>query len=101
MERIDCCCPQKNKAGIVDVQETIKSAEAKIASFNDPWRGIAAVASDLLINLGSMDPAELPKKLLVLGPAAGKATPVLKHLDDWLLETKYAKTGETEVQELL
>ena len=94
-EFIAAAC-KKDTGEIVDAQEVIKSAEAKIASFNDHCKGIAAVAGDLLINLGFMDPAERPEKLLVLGQAAGKATPILKHLDDRLSETKYVKARETE-----
>ena len=43
-----------------------------------------------------MDPAERADKLFVLGQAAGKATPILKYLDQWLSETKYAAAGATE-----
>ena len=87
---------RKHNGEVVDVQEAVKVAEAKMASFNDPRRGITAVGHDLQINLGSMDPAESADKLFVLGQAAGKATPIVKYLDEWLSETKYAAAGETE-----
>ena len=73
---------RKHNGEVVDFQEAVKVAEAKMASFNDPWKGIAAVANDLQINLGSMDPVERADKLFFLRPAAGKATPIFKHLDD-------------------
>lgn len=87
---------RKHNGEVVDFQEAVKVAEAKMASFNDPWRGIAAVGHDLQINLGSMDPAERAEKLFVLGQAAGKATPILKYLNEWLSETKYTAAGATE-----
>ena len=87
---------RKHNGEVVDVQEAVKVAEAKLVSFNDSWRGIAAVGHDLQINLGSMGRAERADKLLALGQRAGKATPVLKYLDEWLSETKYAASGETE-----
>ena len=87
---------RKHNGVVVDVQEAVKVAEAKLVSFNDSWRGIAAVGHDLQINLGSMGRAERADKLLALGQRAGKATPVLKYLDEWLSETKYAASGETE-----
>ena len=73
---------RKHNGEAVDIQEAVKVAEAKMASFNDPWRGIAAVGHDLQINLGSMGRAERADKLLALGQRAGKATPVLKYLDE-------------------
>ena len=71
-----------NNGEIVDIQEALKAAEAKIASFSESGKGITAVVDDLQIFSGSIDPAEPAEKLFVLGQASGKATPIFKHLYD-------------------
>ena len=57
---------RRDNGEIVDIQEAVKAAEAKIASFSEPWRGITAVVDDLQIFSGSMEPAEPAEKLFVL-----------------------------------
>ena len=91
---------RKDNGEIVDVQEAVKVAEAKMASLNDAYRGLAAVNHDLKLNKKIIDPVKMaaknPEALAVLGQAVGMATPILKHLVDWLSETKYVKAGEKE-----
>ena len=59
-EFIAAAC-KKDTGEIVDAQEVIKSAEAKIASFNDHCKGIAAVAGDLLLILDLWTLRNVPK----------------------------------------
>ena len=49
-EELIAVARRKDNDEIVDVQEAVKVAEAKMASLNDAYRGLAAVSHDLKLN---------------------------------------------------
>ena len=89
---------KKYKGEVVDFDESVKAAKARMKSFNDGYQIIAAAAHDLNYRQDELAPVQRAEKLAVIGQAARKMTPILKYLEDWLSETRYTKAGEDDAR---
>ena len=85
----------KEKVEVTNLEERIQKADDKFKKlgFND--QGLFSVVREIGISAKNVSEDKLVE---AYGAVTKRMTPILKHLEDWLSETGYAKAGEDEAR---
>lgn len=86
---------RKEKVEVTNLEERIQKADDKFKKlgFND--QGLFSVVREIGISAKNVSEDKLVE---AYGAVTKRMTPILKHLEDWLSETGYAKAGEDEAR---
>ena len=86
---------RKEKGEVTNLEERIQKAADKFKELGFTDQGLFSVA--IVIGISAKNVSE-DKLVEAYGAVTKRMTPILKHLEDWLSETGYAKAGEDEAR---